>query len=159
MRKRQKGLYLVEFAIVGGVFLLILFTLIEFGRALFVMNSLGEATRRGVRLAVVCPIGDAAIREVAIFNPSGGGGNSSMIPGLTTANVVVEYLDAAGVVIGDPNPPANFIQIRYARVRITNFTHTFLIPFVNLSFVTAGFPATLPRESLGIPRTGAITPC
>jgi len=157
MRKRQEGLYLVEFAIVGGVFLLILFTLIEFGRALFVMNSLGEATRRGVRLAVVCPIGDAAIREVAIFNPSGGGGNSSMIPGLTTANVVVEYLNAAGTVIGDP--PANFIQIRYARVRIANFTHTFLIPFVNISRVTAGFPATLPRESLGIPRQGPITPC
>ncbi len=157
MRKRQQGLYLVEFAIVGGVFLLILFTLIEFGRALFVMNSLGEATRRGVRLAVVCPIGDAAIREVAIFNLPGGGGNSSMIPGLTTANVVVEYLDAAGTVIG--NPTADFIQIRYARVRIANFTHTFLIPFVNISRVTAGFPATLPRESLGIPRTGAITPC
>ena len=80
-----------------------------------------------------------------------------MIPGLTTANVVVEYLDAAGTVIG--NPTADFIQIRYARVRITNFTHTFLIPFTDLSFVTAGFPATLPRESLGIPRTGAITPC
>ncbi len=157
MRKRQKGMHLVEFAIVGTVFLLILFALIEFGRALFVMNSLGEATRRGVRLAVVCPIGDAAIREVAIFNPSGGGGNSSMIAGLTTANVVVEYLDTTGGVIG--NPATNFVQIRSVRVRITNFTHTFLIPLVNISFVTPGFPATLPRESLGIPRTGAILPC
>ncbi len=156
MRKRQKGMHLVEFAIVGTVFLLILFALIEFGRALFVMNSLGEATRRGVRLAVVCPIGDAAIREVAIFNPPGGGGNSSMIAGLTTANVAVEYLNTTGGVI---DPAANFIQIRSVRVRITNFTHTFLIPFVNISFVTPGFPATLPRESLGIPRQGAITPC
>jgi hypothetical protein len=157
MRKRQNGLYLVELAIVGFVFLLILFTLIEFGRALYVMNSLGEATRRGARMAVVCPIGDAAIREVAVFNPSGGGGNSSMLAGLTTANVVVEYLDATGGVIG--NPAASFTQVRSARVRIANFTHTFLIPFVNISFVTPGFPATLPRESLGIPRQGAITPC
>ena len=157
MRKRQNGMYLVEFAIVGGVFVLILFTLIEFGRALFVMNSLGEATRRGARLAAVCPIGDPAIREVAIFNPSGGGGNSPMIAGLTTGNVAVEYLDINSGVIGDP--VANFVQIRYVRVRITNFSHTFLIPFVNLSLVTPGFPATLPRESLGIPRDGAITPC
>jgi hypothetical protein len=139
------------------VFVLILFALLEFGRALYVMNSLGEATRRGVRLAVVCPIDDPAIREVAIFNSSGGGDDSSLITGLTTANVVVEYLDTTGGVIG--NPTASFVQIRSVRVRIANFTHTFLIPFVNISFVTPGFPATLSRESLGIPRQGAILPC
>lgn len=157
MRNRQKGVYLVEFALVGAVFVVILFALLEFGRALYVMNSLGEATRRGVRLAVVCPINDPAIREVAIFSPSGGGGNSSLITGLTTANVVVEYLNTAGGVIGTPT--ASFVQIRSVRVRIANFTHTFLIPFFDISFVTPGFPATLPRESLGIPRQGEIVSC
>jgi hypothetical protein len=76
---------------------------------------------------------------------------------LTTANVVVEYLNTTGGVIG--NPTASFVQIQSVRVRIANFTHTFLIPFFNISFVTPGFPATLSRESLGIPRQGVIVSC
>ncbi len=148
---------MVEFAIVGGIFVMILFTLFEFGRALFVLNSLGEATRRGVRMAAVCPINDPAISEAAVFNPAGGGPDSSIVNGLTTANIALEYLNANGGVIGDP--AANFIQIRYVRTRIVNFNHTFLIPLINFSAPTPEFPATLPRESLGIPRQGAIVPC
>ena len=57
-RMRQRGTTTVEFAIVGTVLMVVVFAVIEFGRALFVINMLTEATRRGARMAAVCPVSD-----------------------------------------------------------------------------------------------------
>lgn len=53
-RKTASGAYVVEFAIVVTVFLIVLLGLIDFARLLFLWNSLAEATRVGARTAVVC---------------------------------------------------------------------------------------------------------
>jgi hypothetical protein len=152
-RGLQAGTTTVEFAIIGVVAMMVLFSVIEFSRLVFVLNTLTEATRRGARMAAVCPVNDPAIANVTIFNAPGGGGASPIVSGLTTGNVVLEYLNDAGTVIAVP--AANFMQIRYVRVRIANFQHTLLIPLFNLTFPLPGYPSTLPRESLGIPRVGA----
>ncbi|MGI9264124.1 MAG: TadE/TadG family type IV pilus assembly protein [Gammaproteobacteria bacterium] len=150
--KRQRGTTTVEFAIVGLVAILLLFGVIEIARAMFTLNTLTEATRRAVRVAVVCPINDPAIIRAATF------GDWTGAPlNLNASNFSVEYLNAAGNVIG--NPTGNFIQIRYVRVRITNYTDALIIPILNLSYTAPEFAATLPRESLGIPRQGAVQPC
>ena len=151
----QKGATTVEFAIIGLLLFIVLFAVIEFGRALFVMNTLTEATRRGARMATVCPVGDSKAASVAVFDA--GGGSSAVVPGLTTANVLVEYLDTSGTVIA--NPAANFPLIRYVRVSIVNFTLSLVIPTLNPTLPLSGFSTTLPRESLGVPRAGVITPC
>ena len=156
-RRSQKGLTTVEFAFIGALALLVLFAVIEFGRALFVLNALSEGTRRGARMAAVCPINDPAIAEAAVFNNPGGGANSPIINGLTTADVSLEYLDANGTPL--VNPAGTFILIRYVRVRIVNFQHQMLIPFGSYIFQTPEFATVLPRESLGIPRSGVPTPC
>lgn len=156
-RRKQTGLTTVEFAIIGALALLVLFAVIEFGRSMFVLNALAEGTRRGARIAAVCPINDPAIAEVAVFNIPGGGANSPIINGLTTGNVSVEYLDANGIPL--VNPAGTFILIRHVRVRIVNFQHQMLIPFGTYVFPTPDFATVLPRESLGVPRTGAVTPC
>ncbi len=153
---KQRGTTTVEFAIVGSLVILTLLTVLEFSRALFVMNALGEATRRGARMAAVCPINDPAVARTAVFS-TGGGSDSPIVANLNTGNVVLEYLDSTGNVLGDP--VGSFIQIRYVRVRIANFQHRFLLPFFDVEFTTPGFASVLPRESLGIPREGAITPC
>jgi TadE-like protein len=155
MRRLQSGATTVEFAIVGVALLLIIFGVIEFGRALFVVNALTEATRRGARMAAVCPVGDPKPARVAIFDS--GGGSSAIVSGLTTANVVIEYLDINGAPIG--SPAANFSAIRYVRARIVGFTLPLAIPFVMPTLPLAGFSATLPRESLGVPRVGTVQPC
>jgi hypothetical protein len=131
--KRQKGLYIVEFAIVGLVFFILLFGALEFGRALFVWNTLTEATRRGARLAVVCPIDHASIKNVTLFNDPGDAGASPVLPSLDIDMVDVSY-------------PAGLVQ-----VRITGYQHTLLIPLpIPLDPLTApDFETTLPRESLG----------
>jgi Flp pilus assembly protein TadG len=44
-KAREKGSTLVEFAIGASVFLLVMFAVIEFGRALWVHNALADAAR------------------------------------------------------------------------------------------------------------------
>lgn len=154
MRSRQRGVTCVEFAIIGSVFFTLLFGVIEFGRALFVANALTESTRRGARMAAVCPVGDPAPALVAIF--ANADGASRIAPDLTTANVVVSYLNQAGATIA--NPTANYAAIRYVQVRIVNFTQEMLIPFLLPEILMPAFTATLPIESLGYSPTQQAFP-
>ena len=78
------------------------------------------------------------------------------------SNVVTAYelMEVRDLVL-DPADPAEFIAIRFVRVRVVGFQHRMLIPFVagiaNLDMPE--FSTVLPRESLGVPREGAVTPC
>jgi len=156
--KRQRGTTSVEFAIVGMVMMLCLFGVIEVSRLLFVINTLGESTRRGVRLAVVCPVNDPAIAQMAVFN-STGGANSPIVNGLSTANIQLEYLDVTGSpIISDLSIPANYVTINYVRVQIVNYVHQWIFPGA-LTFTMPPLPSTLPRESLGVPRNEPIQSC
>ena len=157
IRNRQKGIALVEFAIVGAIALMMIFAVLEIARAMFVANALTEATRRGARMAAVCPINDPAIAQVATFNAPGAGNTSPIVRYLDTSDFVLEYLDRAGNVISSPDD--NFIAIRYIQLRVVNFEHELLIPFANITFTMPEFSTRLPRESLGVPRSGEITPC
>jgi Flp pilus assembly protein TadG len=145
MRREQRGITTVEFAIVGAVFFTVLFGVIELGRALFVANSLVESTRRGARVAAVCPVGDPRAAQVAIL--AGADGVSRIAPDLTTTNVSVSYLDQDGATLA--NPAANFTSIQYVRVRILDYRMRLIIPVVMPELLMPQFAATLPRESLG----------
>jgi|KBSSwiStaDraftv2_1062776.scaffolds.fasta_scaffold03114_9 Flp pilus assembly protein TadG len=157
MNRFQRGVTTVEFAIIGLLLFVVIFGVIEFGRALFVMNTLTEATRRGARMAAVCPVGDPKPASVAVFD--NGSGNSAIVSGLTSANIMVSYLDASGTPVASPTTPAGFGSIRYVRVSIVGFTLSLIIPTIMPSIPMNGFSTTLPRESLGIPRVGVVTPC
>ena len=153
-RYRQYGLATVEFAIVAFVLFMLIFGVIEFGRGFFVVSALDEATRRGARMAVVCPINDPAIFLAAAFN-------NTLIPDLDASDISVEYLDKDGGLVGNPLAATGFRLIRYVRVRVVGYQHQMLIPLVAAlgPFFMPEFATVLPRESLGVPRTGIITPC
>ena len=149
---KQSGLSTVEFALVALVLFLLIFGVIEIARAFFVTSLLDEATRRGARMAVVCPINDPEIFQAAAFN-------NTLIPDLDAGDITVEYLDSAGAIVGNPADPTGFRQIRYVRVRVVGYQHQMFIPLVATLFVMPEYATVLPRESLGIPRQGAIVPC
>ena len=153
-RYRQHGLSTVEFALVAAVLFILIFAVIEVSRAFFVVSALDEAARRGARMAVVCPINDPAIFQAAAFD-------NAVIPDLDAGDISVEYLDDNGGIVGNPADPAGFRLIRYVRVRVVGYQHQMFIPFaIALTpFFMPEFATVLPRESLGIPRTGVITPC
>jgi Flp pilus assembly protein TadG len=159
MKKRsQSGTTTVEFAIIGTVMMVIVFGIIEFGRALYTINVLTEAARRGARMAAVCPVGDPKPASVAIFDS--GSGMSSQVPGLTTANVQIQYLDVNGTPVA--NPAANFGAIRYVQSSISTtspYVMPLFIPILSPTLTLSGFTATMPRESLGISPAGVTTAC
>ena len=150
-RRPQAGVTTIEFAIIGTVMMVVVFGIIEMGRALYTINVLTEAARRGARMAAVCPVGDPKPASVAIFDS--GSGTSSVVPGLTTSNIQIQYLDKNG------SPTANFSSIRYVQSSIVSFTLPLYIPVILPTLNLSGFTATMPRESLGIPRSGVVTAC
>lgn len=147
-KRNERGTTTVEFAICGAVVILVILGGIEVNRAMFTLSVLKESTRRGARVAAVCPVNDPAISQATTF---------ASLPGLTTQNVRIEYLNQAGTLIA--NPAGNFGTIEYVRVRIANYQLQLLIPYVNRIVNSPEFAVTLPRESLGVPRTGVVTPC
>lgn len=153
-RHRQRGLSSVEFAIVAGVLLLLMFGVLEVGRAMFVASALDESARRGARMAAVCPVNDPAIAQAAAFN-------NALISDLDASDVAVEYLDENGAVIANPADPTNFRLIRYVRVRVVNYQHQLLVQLVAglTQFIMPEYATVLPRESLGVPRSGAVQAC
>ena len=158
--RTQRGTTTVEFAIVGLLAMFCILGVIEVSRLLFTINVLGEVTRRGVRMAVVCPVNDPAIAQVAVLNSSGGT-NSPVLNGLTTANIQLEYLDATGnpvAIGGPPFDPTVFITIAYARVQVVNYVHQWIFPGLG-AFAMPPQPSVLPRESLGVPRNEPVQPC
>lgn len=148
--KYQRGATTVEFAIIGVMAFTVLFGVIEIGRTLFIWNTLTEATRRGARLAAVCPMNHVSIKRVSILSNPAGPDKSPVVGNLSTANVAVTYLQADGTTIA-----ASYSEVRYVRVAIVNFQHTLLIPFIMPTIAVPSFSTTLPAESLGyVPDTG-----
>ncbi len=99
---RQQGVAAVEFALVAIVFFTLLLGIIEFGRLLYMWNTVQEVTRRAAREAVVSPFSDkATIQHDAIFGAS----SLAAAPEITSARVVIKYLNTP---TGSPvTPPDN----------------------------------------------------
>lgn len=163
---RQRGTTTVEFALIGVLFFIVLFGIIEFGRLLFTWNTLTEMTRRGARVAAVChPIDHAAqIRRATVFSDPALGGDSPYLLNLTPANVTVDYLNAAGDTV---DPAAGLGGVFYVRVGISDdsadatpgYQHEMLIPTFSLTATSSPFATTIPSESLGlIPGGGTQCP-
>lgn len=148
-KSKQRGMSSVEFAIVAAVFFTVLFAVVEFGRLMFVMNTLDEMTRRGARLAAVCPYTNEAttyVKNQAMFN-------GSLISGLTADKIEVDYLQ------DDGSSATALSNIYYVRVGITGYEHALLIPMLNLTVPVPDFSTTIPRESMGVHPDGSTASC
>ena len=164
--KHMRGVYVVEFAIIGLLLFILLFGVLELGRLYFTVNALNETVRRGARLAVVCDISDPVILRRAIFNAASDAGASSLITNLDTADLTLTYLDENGGTVANPNDLASvngFRAIRYVKLQVANFTFNLIIPVLGGTITLPVFRSILPRESLGRhPENGVvpeITPC
>ncbi len=155
MKREQRGIHLVEFAITGSLFLLVMFSVLEFGRWLWVWNTLSEGTRRGVRLAAVsCPgTGIASIKNVTLGKRADGTG-AAPLPDLTLNNVCVQYTDAAGGTACTVPPTQVSVSIINYRINLA-----IPIPGFNRTRSAPSFISTLPVESLGAEVSGCTAVC
>lgn len=142
--KRQRGAVVVEFALVLVILLLLLFGLLELGRALFKWNSAAEATRIGARTAAIVEVNDDAAVIAAM--------NTVMQGELDASNVTVDYS------IDGVNFARNICvrgTCRFVRVRITYEYRPVLVffqPAISLLPETIAMPSfatTYPVEALG----------
>jgi Flp pilus assembly protein TadG len=146
----EKGSTLVEFAIGASVFLLVMFAIIEFGRALWVHNALADAARRAARYAVNQPASSpagnpttgtnvgpsiAAIRNVGVYGNPGGTG-AVMVNNLTPTNLDIEYSNF-GVGQGSVS------------VIVTGYQHTFVVPIIGTTITMPDYRTTLTGENAG----------
>lgn len=146
--KSQYGLTTVEFAICGAVYFIVLFGVIEVGRLLFTLNALDEFTRRGARLASVCPVSQREnVINTAIMN-------GTILKDILPENLTIRYLrqNLTEVTIPNPITTANdpVPQIIYVQVSTQGYVHRLLIPFINLNIPAPSFTTTSLAESLGI---------
>ncbi len=153
---KQQGAETVEFAFIAIFYFTLLFGVFEFARLLYTWNVLTEATRRGARMAAVCPYQSVIPLNVAVFdNIAGALGSSPIIQGLTTADVNVRYVDAAGVVVniaaGGLASDIDFVEVTINHQHQMLFTDLFrfFIPAWTGTINSSTFQTTLPAESLG----------
>lgn len=130
IRSRQRGVAAVEFAIVAGFggFLLLLIGIMELSRVMFMLNTASEATRLGARVAVVCNVGAAAVRN-----------RMTRMLNIPQADITVTY------------EPAGCGQNTCRSVTVSispNAIIDTVIPFVPFAINMPPFTTTLPRESL-----------
>lgn len=132
----QRGAAAVEFAIVATLFFTLLIGIMEFGRWLFTMNSVAEATRLGARVAVVCDIDDSAIKAKM----------KKIAPGLTDSMIGVVY-EPSGCVAAGTNPCSRVTVGVGSEVAAADYEIGLLFPFV-FTVKIPSFATTLPTESL-----------
>jgi len=132
----ERGATLVEFSIAATVFLMVVFAVIEFGRALWVHNALADAARRGARYAVLHPADEAdKVKNIVVYGNEDGGG-TPMIPNLTPDNVEVDYADYA-------------LNKGTVTVSITEYEFQFVIPVVGTTITMPNYSTTMTGESVG----------
>jgi hypothetical protein len=136
-RNSQRGATLVEFSIAATVFLISMFAVLEFGRALWTHNALTDAARKGARYAVLHSQGDIdAVKNVVVYGDPAGGTNP-VVDNLSTTNVNVVYsgfkLDGGTV-----------------QVTITDYRFHFVIPIIGTEIQMPNYTTTLTGESAGL---------
>ncbi|MGF1702941.1 pilus assembly protein [Photobacterium makurazakiensis] len=155
--KDSTGSTLVEFTIISSLFFLLIFTIIEFGRLIFTWHILNETTRRTARLAVVCQVSTTEQQDTKLSGII----DSVPLPGFSTENIDVSYLDSVGTKINDDlNETVIYNQVEFIEVKVVDYQIELFIPFAtfDLNFEAPDFTTLIPRESLGVTRTG-FTDC
>ncbi|ODV44464.1 pilus assembly protein TadE [Cupriavidus sp. UYMMa02A] len=142
MKKRQRGVALVEFAITISLLLAICFAVTEFGRAIYTYNTLAKSVRDAARYLSTQAAGSATAHAMAqqlvvYGTPVVTNNQPALVPGLTTS--MVSICDAA-----DPTCTSNMGQgsnpaINTVTVRISGYTFTPLLDLFGFTrFYTGG---------------------
>lgn len=171
----------VELALVSTLFFTLFFTTVEVARAMYVCNTLQEATRRGAALAANADFSSNAImqqvRQQAVFRTTPG--YLMFAQPVSDASIKIDYMwikkDGASMTMQEmttlpPSPAANHANcmgnpyadncIRLVRVRVCQsgdgaacdrVDYRTLLALVRLPFGLPRSTTIVPAETLGMP--------
>lgn len=135
-KSNERGATLVEFSIAATVFLVVVFGVIEFGRALWTHNALSDAARRGARYATLHSATEIEqVKNVVVYGNADGSG-TPLVPNLTTENVSVDYSNFA-------------LNAGTVSVSVTGYEFQFIVPIVGTTITMPSYTTTLTGESVG----------
>ena len=117
MKTPQKGVALIELALIIPLLLLLTFITTEFGRAMFEYNAITKSTRDAVRYLTFQTPGTriTEARNLIVYGNPGGTGRP-LVRGLTLANVPAAT--CCTWQLTGTNPVINTVT-----VRVTNYTY------------------------------------
>lgn len=138
-RRRQGGNALVEFALAFGFLFPVLTGTFQFGYAFFIYNELQNAVRQGARYAALKTYDSASatpsvaftnsVKNAVVFgNPAGG--ETPVVPSLTTGNVNLTVTLAGGI------PKVMTVSIQ--NYQLDAFLRTFTLHRPSASFTYSG---------------------
>jgi Flp pilus assembly protein TadG len=159
--KNEAGSTMAEFAIIAGLFFMMIIGIIEFGRLLYTHNALTDATRRGARYAIVHPENAACVPTVVVYGEANitdpstcAVSGAPLISGLTTANVKVVWEGAD--LDNDPTTPPTAFGMNLGTVTVsigvspaTPYQFTLGIPFFRQTLTMPPYSTTMTAESAG----------
>ena len=129
MMRRERGTSMVELALVATAFLLLIFGIMDFGRALFTYHAVANAAREGSRWAMVrgstctvagCP---AAAADVQTYVQ----GRNGTLMTASDISVSTTYGGNTGCPAGNQNPGC------LVTVTVTYPFHFAALPFADIS--------------------------
>jgi len=160
--KNQKGQALVETALVLPLLLLLVMGLFEFGRAMYIKNTLNNAARAGARAAVVTPIYNVSTNPTGLETTTSAPLNSTCT--FTDANSTVLQLICNSIYNGIPkNEVAVDIVITdldplvtpglshgdNVNIKLTLNNFQFITPIGPLTNLIGGTPISTPTTMIG----------
>lgn len=125
--KNERGIQLVELAIVVPIFVILFAATAEFGRYFYEYTTLAKASRAGARYLATAAVNsneDATARNIVVYGNSAGTGYP-ILSGMTTGNVVITRQG------GVPVLPQT------VKVQITSFKHQPIFDLGKLINVTS----------------------
>lgn len=131
MKKRQKGVAIVEFALILPFLLLLTFITTEFGRAIWEYNTLTKSVRDAARYLSIQTPGThvAEARNLMVYGNLAGSGTPLAL-GLSTLNVPDPTWQTAGT-----NPVINTVTVRITGYTFNSmFTSVWGVPFGTFTY-------------------------
>jgi Flp pilus assembly protein TadG len=128
-RHAGRGQALVEFALIIPVFLLIVISIFDLGRAVFAYNSITNASREGVRLAIVNQT-PASVTAKAIARAA--------IAETAAPNVTVAYYDAGPDADPTTNDPCSPLRVGCMAVVTFETTYRPVTPIISQILFPSG---------------------
>lgn len=151
---RQRGGALIEFSLSVMIFFVVVMAVVEFGRALFLINMAGRATQMATRLATVCDQNDPQYNiiraKVRYFIEASGQikvPNNSTWLNITPNSDTCYFLQKSGNV--DPC---------WITTSLSNLSFKLMIPLMDIRITLPEYRVTQVREAMTSINNPACTP-
>jgi len=145
IRRGQRGVAIIEFALILPLLVLLSYLVVDFGRAVHEYNAIAKSVRNAVRFVSMEPIGTCGIQDRVIYaHPNGASSGARVVaPGLVRPGVTIDCIWRPA----DATLPVNTVTVRVIgyefQPMLSSFPGLTLLPAVRFADITATMRSTM----------------